>query len=69
MPRLGSEMQATAAAAPATARVARDLPPSLAQAHPEDQNELANLFDKVTGHRFRAPRLPRGHGALVAVPT
>ena len=46
-PRLGSELQATAAAAPATAPVASGLPPSLAQAHPEDQKELANLLDKV----------------------
>ena len=38
----------TAAAAPATAPVASDLPPKLAQAHPDDKRELANLLDKVT---------------------
>ena len=38
----------TAAVAPATAPVASDLPPKLAQAHPDDKREFANLLDKVT---------------------
>ena len=49
-----SRLQATAAAAPATASVAGYLPPSLEQAHPDDKTELANLLDTVTGRNTGA---------------